>query len=203
MASRKGLMSSGLVWSGLKLDRDDVHPHLLAQRAEHHTPRRRRWVGVRDPSRFPPGAKTFRAWLRAPSIPPASQPSVITTAFMAPALAPVIASKAQAAVLEEGVEHPPREGAVRPAPLQGERHRLLGARTCNAARSPIRLDVGRRRSSCRPVGSSDDVPCPGHVSLLKGGGVGGRVNLTDRHAAATTTRELSARQRCSQMKRCS
>ena len=57
-------------------------------------PRSARWAGERDPSRLARRQKVSSS-LRAPSIPPSSQPSTITTAFMAPALAPVIASTAR------------------------------------------------------------------------------------------------------------
>ena len=40
----------------------------------------------------------------------------------------------EAPVFEEGVEHAPRESAVGPAALQGQRHGLLGARPREATR---------------------------------------------------------------------
>ena len=80
---------------------------------------------------------------------------------MAPALAPVIASTAEAPVFEEGVEHAPREGAVGPAALQGERHGLFGARPGEAA-GLARTGVERGPSSRRPAGSFGDEPCLGH-----------------------------------------
>ena len=62
-----------------------------------------------------------------PRAPPSSQPSASTTAFIAPALVPVMRLDLEAPVLEERVEHAPGEGAMRAAALQREIDRLLAA----------------------------------------------------------------------------
>ena len=142
---------------GTEAWRDDVRPG-LAPEAQHQA-EKPRWAGERDPSRLARRQNVSSA-LRAPSIPPSSQPSTITTAFIAPALAPVIASTAEAAVFEEGVEHAPREGAVGPAALQGQRHGLFGARPGERRSRPDGVEHGP--SSRRPTGSAGEKPCLGH-----------------------------------------
>ena len=62
---------------------------------------------------------------RAPSLPPRSKPSTITTAFIAPALVPGDRVEAEPAILEELVDHAPGEGAMGAAALEREVDRLV------------------------------------------------------------------------------
>ena len=176
---------------------DHVHPGLVVPEAQHQVEESALGRGTDAPTLAERQKVSSR--LRAPSIPPSSQPCTNTTAFMAPALAPVIAST-------------PRRPSSRRASSTRHVRAPCPPPPCTASDTVFWVCARRGRrfradfvesdpSSRCSRGNFGDEPCPGHVSLLKGGGAGDRVNLTDRHAAATSTRELSARQRCSQMKR--
>ena len=65
-----------------------------------------------EPAETPAGAS---------SRPPTARPSAKTTAFTAPALVPLTASKESVFFFEQTVEHAPGEGAERAAALQGQR----------------------------------------------------------------------------------
>ena len=67
----------------------------------------------------------------------------------------------EAPVFEEGVEHAPREGAVGPAALEGERHGLSGARPGEAA-GLARMASSAARHRAVPL----EVPVMNHALVI-------------------------------------
>ena len=67
----------------------------------------------------------------------------------------------QAAVFEEGVEYAPREGAVGPAALQGERHGLSGARPGETVLDRMAPSAARHRAV--PL----EVPVKNHALVIE------------------------------------
>jgi hypothetical protein len=104
---------------------DDVRPG-LAPEAQHQT-EKRALGGGKGPVEAGPAPERFE---RAPRpVDPAPEPALHHHDGVHGAGARTgDRFDAEAPVFEEGVEHAPREGAVGPAALQGQRHRLLGAR---------------------------------------------------------------------------
>ena len=170
----------GLVWT--EASGDHVHPGLVVPEAQHQVEESAlgRGTGRADARRAPEGFEPA-----ARPVDPAFQPACTnTTAFMAPALAPVIAST-------------PRRPSSRRASSTRHVRAPCPPPPCRASDTVFWLCARRGRrfradfvesdpSSRCSRGNFGDEPCPGHVSLLKGGGAGDRVNLTDRHAAATS-----------------
>jgi len=89
--------------------------------------RRKRWLGGTDPSRLGSAPEGFE--LVSGTVEPTLQPALHHHDGVEGAGARTgDRVNGNAPVFEEGVEHTPREGAVRSTTLQGQRHRLLRTR---------------------------------------------------------------------------
>ncbi len=102
-------------------------------------------TGEKDPSRLARRQKVSSA-LRAPSIPPPSQPSTITTTFMAPALAPVVASTARRPSSRRASSTPHVNAPWAPPPCRAS-DTVFWARP---ARPPVSPGWGRTRPVIAP-----------------------------------------------------
>ena len=114
----------GLVWT--EASGDHVHPGLVVPEAQHQVEESAlgRGTGRADARRAPEGFEPA-----ARPVDPAFQPALHQHDGIHGAGARTgDRFYAEAPVFEEGIEHAPREGAVSPAALQGERHGLLGVR---------------------------------------------------------------------------
>ena len=138
---------------------DDVRPGLVLQKPSIR-PRSARWAGERDPSRLARRQKVS-SWLRAPSIPPAEPALHHHDGVHGAGARTGDRFDGEAPVFEEGVEHAPREGAVGPAALQGERHGLFGARPGEAA-GLARMASSAARHRAVPLEVPVNNHCLGH-----------------------------------------
>ena len=126
IASRRGLTLSGFVCVGTRPLGDDVRPALDAPEAEHPAEKFALGRG-KGPVEAGPAPEGFE--LAPRPVDPALEPALHHHDGVHGAGARTgDRFDGEAPVFEEGVEHPPRECAVGTAALQGQRHRLLGAR---------------------------------------------------------------------------
>ena len=123
-------------------------------------PRSARWAGERDPSRL--ARRQNVSSCAARPVDPALQPALHHHDGVHRAGArPGDRFDGQAPVFEEGVEHAPREGAVGPAALQGQRHGLFGARPGETALDRMAPSAARHRAV--PL----EVPVKNHALVIE------------------------------------
>ncbi len=145
-SARSTTSRSGLMSSGLSLGRRETGSRRLCNIV---AARRRRIPEGRSaveqhraaasgssPSRLTAAPELRRAARGAPSAPPSRKPSARSTAFIAPALVPLMPSMSKPPVLEQRVEHAPGEGAMRAAALQREVDGFFAAVTRRSSRRP-------------------------------------------------------------------